>query len=279
MQALQTAAAYGDVNCASLWTSLLAPALWTSGTGGVSGALVGEVLDAAAGLRARGLSERGFHALIAIAEKADTNTRQGSVRWDHIRSGLYGASQRTAERAVQDLKAAGLIRVVRPGFNNNHGRAAAPIYEIRPRSDSATQVTPSPLTDSAIQVAESAGGDTDKSEGRYRQNGDRYRHLSGVLDGSIDGPIDEESATDNQPRCNRHADAHRYPIPPACADCAQVRLQRDKLEEAAADIERARRAQIRQAIDSCPDCDGFGRLDDLSDCNRHANFRQRRHAS
>ncbi|AHC28021.1 hypothetical protein TS71_23035 [Mycolicibacterium neoaurum] len=179
----------------------------------MSGQLVGEVIAASDSLRARGLSERGFHALIAIAEKAGTESRQGSVRWDHIRAVLYGASQRTAERAIADLKNAGLIRVVRVGFNNNHGRAAAPIYEIQQTTDSATQVSASLADDTDTQMAESTRTDADtqmaespdthtdtheanaryrQNGDRYRQNGDRYRHPDVVLDVSIDGSIDEK---------------------------------------------------------------------------------------
>lgn len=155
---------------------------------------MGEVLAASDRLRERGLSERGFHALIAIAEKALTDTRQGSVRWDHIRAALYGASLRTAERAVQDLKRAGVVTVVRPGFNNNHGRAAAPIYEIQALTDPATMgdgIAPvDNSTDSDTQVAESVGGDPAKPGGRSRQIGDRSRHSGVGLDVSIDGSLD-----------------------------------------------------------------------------------------
>jgi hypothetical protein len=101
----------------------------------MSGQLVGEVIDASPILQKRGLSERGFHALIAIAEKCHTQTRQGSVRWDHIRDGLYGASLSTAKRAVGDLKSAGAIRVLKRGFDNQHGRICAPVYRIGPLGD------------------------------------------------------------------------------------------------------------------------------------------------
>jgi hypothetical protein len=151
----------------------------------MSGQLVGEVLDASAALRARGLSERGFHALVAIAERCHPQTRQGSVRWDHIRDGLYGASKRTAERAVRDLKTAGVLRVVKSGFNNNQGRICAPIYEIGALTDTDTQMAESLGTDT-----DKTATDTDKPGGRYRQNANRYRHPGVVLDGSIDGPID-----------------------------------------------------------------------------------------
>lgn len=121
----------------------------------MSGQLVGEVIAASDSLRAQGLSERGFHALIAIAEKAHTQSRQASVPWIHISAGLYGASKRTAERAVQDLKTVGILRVVRPGFKNQHG-AQAPIYEIRPVSDTDSQVSASAWDGADIQVSASA---------------------------------------------------------------------------------------------------------------------------
>lgn len=237
------------------------------------------------------MSARGFHALIAIAEKAGVDSRQGSVRWGHIRAGLYGASQRTAERAVQDLKNSGLIRVIRPGFNNNHGRAAAPIYEIQRLptaesgpSDTDTQVTESVPSDTDTQVTESVPSDTDRTGGRYRQIGDRYRHPGGVLDGSIDGSTDGQSRTntphapaDRQrqpdwvsgpygPRCvnPKHIDD---PYPPACRGCEQARLAHVAEDEAS-------RTAVSHAVADCSECDDYGRLDDLSDCPRHTNFRQ-----
>ena len=70
----------------------------------MSGQLVGEVIVASETLRARGVSERGFQALIAIAEKANTNTRQASVRWDHIRAVQYGTSLSTAKRAESNRR-------------------------------------------------------------------------------------------------------------------------------------------------------------------------------
>ncbi|WP_111510931.1 hypothetical protein [Mycobacterium kyogaense] len=230
----------------------------------MSGQLVGEVLAASDSLRERGLSDVGFHALIAIAEKANTFTRQASVRWDHIRAGLFGKSQRTAERAIQDLKRSKLIVVVRPGFNTNHGRAAAPIYEILPLTDPATQTAESVRGDTDTQMAVSVGGDTAKPEGRYRQIGDRSRHPDGVLDVSIDGSLDGGGGVgaDGIARCARHLNELQ---PPNCPDCQRIR------EESELAAERWR-AATRAAIDAC-DCDYFGRLDDLTDCPHHDNFR------
>jgi hypothetical protein len=257
----------------------------------MSGQLVGEVLAAASQLRARGLSDRGFRALLAIAEKAHTDTRQASVRWDHISDGLYGASKRTAERAVQDLKEAGLLTVIRPGFNNNHGRIRAPVYQLQQITDTDTQVTASMGGDTDTQVTGSVGGDTDKPATDTDKPGGRYRHPGDVLDVSLDGSLDGGAATvaDTNghathprsakqrlngpygPRCQDH---RNEPIPPRCGGCASARevLEEDERQQLA--HEAAARTAIRYAIDSCTQCDEFARRDDLSDCPLHANFRQ-----
>ena len=153
----------------------------------MSGQLVGEVIAASQAFRAAGLSERGFHALVTIAEKCHTQTRQDSVPWKHICDGLYGASKRTAERAVQDLKTFGAIRVVKCGFNNNAGRAAAPIYEIETLTDTATQVARSVGTDT-----DKRGTDTDKSA---TDTDTQVSYLTVLLTGLLTGP---------RPECSRH---------------------------------------------------------------------------
>jgi hypothetical protein len=235
----------------------------------MSGQLVGEVIDAATALKACGLSERGYHALVAIAEKSNARTRQGSVRWDHIRAGLYGASKRTAVRAVEDLKNAGVLRVVKPGFNNNHGRSCAPIYEIAPLTDCDTQVTQSP------------GTDCDKSGGRLRQNDDRLRHLGVVLDGSIDGSIDggtrasaappppstHPSEEEPPPYCSKH-----MPNGTAdkCRDCGTFRVAHDAWTE----TEKVRRAATLrtfwQHVEDCAHCGPRGVIDLTGyRCTRH----------
>ena len=108
----------------------------------MSGQLVGEVIAAVEELKARGITERGFMALIAIAEKCHYETRQGSVRWAWIQAGLFGASKRTAERAVAELRAAAVIHVLAIGFGNRY-RARAPIYSIAPLLDTDTTVSSS----------------------------------------------------------------------------------------------------------------------------------------
>ena len=163
----------------------------------MSGQLVGEVLAASEAFKAAGLSERGFHALLAIAEKCHTETRQGSVPWKHVCAGLYGGSKRTAERAVQDLKTFGAVRVVKPGFITT---TAVVCIDLRDQ----------PLTDTDTQVAGSSSTDTDKTGDRDRQTGDRYDTQVSVLDGLING-------SPNGARGK--ADASRAAIRAAIDDC------------------------------------------------------------
>lgn len=172
----------------------------------MSGQLVGEVIAAAAELKSRGLSERGFHALIAIAEKCHAETRQASIPWSHIRDGLYGASLSTAKRAIADLKRAEALRVVKRGFDNHAGRIAAPIYEILELSDDDTQVSASPEPtghpsepfgrrgERVTQVTQSLGGERVKPGGRTGQIGERTGHPGDLLNGSTNGSTNGESA-------------------------------------------------------------------------------------
>ena len=141
---------------------------------------MGEVIAAASDLQARGLSERGFYALIAIAEKSHAATRQASVPWSHIRAGLFGKSLPTAKRAVGDLKAAGVLKVIRRGFDNHAGRVCAPIYEIRPLTERITQVSQSP-TNRTDHSGDPIG------KGERIESGGRTDHPGDLLNGSTNG--------------------------------------------------------------------------------------------
>ncbi|MHA7661854.1 hypothetical protein [Mycolicibacterium sp. HS_4_1] len=233
---------------------------------------------------------------MAIAEKAHTQSREASVRWDHLRAGLYGVSKRTAERAVRDLKSHGLITVVRPGFNNGHGTAAAPIYRIEQITDADTQMSASTSTDADTQMSVSTPTDTDKIATDTDKTGTRYRHPGVVLDVSIDGPIDGEGAPapslpTNQvpsrqtargpygPRCPKHI---HDPNPPDCPGCRDARLAERDARLADEASQKTDRQSIRTAIDLCDDCDEFGLLlhgPPMTACPRHRNFRSIERAS
>lgn len=155
----------------------------------MSGQLVGDVLAAADRLRERGLTERGFYALIAIADRASASDRTASVRWDHVRAGLYGASKRTAQRAVDDLIEFGAIRIVKVGFKNQRA-SRAPIYQILPLVDDDTRLSSSVTEDRDSQVSRSSRVDDDKSASGSRQIESGSRHLGVLLDVSFDGSFD-----------------------------------------------------------------------------------------
>jgi hypothetical protein len=244
----------------------------------MSGQLVGEVIAAMPELKARGLSERGFHALVAIAEKCHIDTRQGSVPWSYIRAGLYGASLSTAKRAISDLKKSGALRVVKRGFNNNHGRVCAPIYQIEPLSERVTQVTQSPVERTghpgdaiALEPMGQTGERTGQTEGRTGHPGDL---LNGSTSGSKDGGARASANAPPSPQCPKHINDEN---PPPCHGCRQAREAAQVWDLEHEQHRQALRADIRNAIDNCDQCDDYGRPFDGSSmhCPRHPNFRQR----
>lgn len=197
----------------------------------MSGQLVGEVIDAAEAGHLDDLSPNAFAALIVIADRAHTDTRQGSVRAGRIAvairrpnapwSTTSAGSQSTVERAVKELKAAGWVRVVKRGFNNNHGNACAPIYEVC--------AFPSPRMTGTVDGV-SVTQDDGNGDGAFPSNHRPFPSkrggvpvtqgddLTGFLDGSIDGgsagesepalsdPVDQGDDTpENQPDSLGHA--------------------------------------------------------------------------
>lgn len=265
----------------------------------MSGQLVGEVIAASDRLRANGLTERAFHALVAIAEKANRDTRQASVPWNHICATLFGASKRTAERAVRDLKDAGLISVLRPGFDNGHGRSCAPIYQLHRLTDDDRALSSSPhnepVTETDSQVSASPGDNSQRSatdadsqvsasvEDRYRQTGDRYRqtddryrHLGVVLNGSTNGSTngvgDDESdaplpAVDQRthtPAPSRFCRRHPHGTAEDCGGCANARTAFDAHRAALASAEAD-----RAAADELENRRRRRAIDRCADCDDH----------
>jgi hypothetical protein len=165
----------------------------------VSGQLVGEVFDAAEAGQLDALSSKAFQALVVIADRAHTVTRQRSVRIGRIaasirrrtdgRPGSVAASQSTAERAVRELKEGGWVRVVKRGFNNNHGKVHAPIYEVAPFPSSRVTET---VVGVLITLDDGNGdrGVSVKPASVPVNSGTVPVTQGDVLDGSIDGSID-----------------------------------------------------------------------------------------
>ncbi|MDA4110179.1 hypothetical protein [Mycolicibacterium holsaticum] len=196
----------------------------------MSGQLVGEVLDARTGHLAD-LTQAQTLALVAIAEKCHTDSRQGSVRLAHVQAAI-GKSPRTAVRTLEQLKDRGLIRVVKRGYKS-HGVARANIYELLaltpPRvaqpSDNAC------ATQDGVSTADVVAPTPDV----VAPFSDVVTPpLGGTLDGSIDGSLDgsacarEESPTpepqpsiddlpEEQSAVNDTASAAAIAVPPHIA--------------------------------------------------------------
>lgn len=86
-------------------------------------------------------------------------------------------------------------------------------------------------------------------------------------------PLSGQSANGKptyHPRCAKHIHTER---PPKCGGCGDAREAAKAAATVAEQREADQRARTRAAIDRCRDCDQYGRLDDLSDCPKHLNFR------
>lgn len=158
----------------------------------MSGILVGEVIDAAEAGTLPALSRPAFSALIAIAEKADHKTRQGSVRQSRIRAAIYARnSPRTAVRAVKELKDAGLVTVVKRGFKAPDGSGAATVYQLATLNKAcATETACADQEAHATQLASATGEAHAKSDEAHAKSAQAHATLGGAYDGFIDGSID-----------------------------------------------------------------------------------------
>lgn len=272
----------------------------------MSGQIVGEVMDAAEAGHLDALSSNGLQALVAIADRAANATRQASVRMarvaaairvDRRAGGSGAASQSTAERAVRELKAGGWIRVVKRGFNNNHGRACAPIYEVAafPSFRVTGTVAGVPVT----QGDGNGGGSVSVNEGSVSvkvasvsvtQGDDLTVFLDGSTDGSACAREDEPAPADRVeyrddppedqpgpfgdaaaataapparhwvmgPHGPRCADHVDNPSPPKCGGCGRAREAAKAQAEAEATAIAAEKAAIRAEINACTSCDHNG---------------------
>lgn len=281
----------------------------------MSGQLVGEVIDAAEAGHLDDLSANAFAALIVIADRAHTGSRQGSVRAARIAAAIRrpnapwctttAGSQSTVERAIRELKAAGRISVVKRGFNNAHGRAQAPVYQVAPFPSSMVTETVNtvPVISATVPVISATVPVT--------QGDDLTVFLDGPTDGgsaretrptaedpphALDAPPEDEpekladaALADAAPlaepprRCPRHVnwDPNRDGPIGKCGPCGDYReahkvwsRQAEEADVKAAANAKQHQTTLRKLIDDCRDCDESGRRDDQSDCPNHSNFRQ-----
>ena len=100
------------------------------------------------------------------------------------------------------------------------------------------------------------------------RDGDSLELVPELVSRNVVGSVGEGTAP--RPHCPKHADNHDGP----CRPC-EARRKWDLQHEADVKADELHRKRaIRAAIDACPDCDQFGRLDDLSDCPKHPSNRK-----
>jgi hypothetical protein len=164
----------------------------------MSGELVGEVFDAAEAGRLEGLSRPAFAVLLAIAERCHHVSRQGTVRIDRMRAAIYaGNSERTARRAIRELKDAGLIRVVKRGYKAPNGEAKSSMYEM-------AELAPSKVAEASDELVPSKVAETrDQASAKPEQASAKSDQASatqgGALNGPIDGPVDGGACATDAP--------------------------------------------------------------------------------
>lgn len=85
----------------------------------------------------------------------------------------------------------------------------------------------------------------------------------------IDEGIDLDIIGEALRRWDQRTDIGPSVLPYLCSDVIREHAQ---VQAGVAEIQAL--YQIREAIDACDECDTYGRLDDLTDCPRHPNFRE-----
>lgn len=231
----------------------------------MSGQLVGEVLDAIEDGRLTGLSEVDKLALIIIAEKCHSTTRQGSVRIDRIAS-VTGTVRRTVQRSMVRLKERGLVRVVKRGYvSPKTGQGHANVYELLPlrANQAATQ---------ACDIQGDTCIDHEHLTNTPKHVTNRAMHVTpmdvshdGLSDGLSDGGARAQAPAAAPLRCPKHPDGNSD-VP--CRDCMRVRQHQEQQQKNADEERRRLGRERRAAIDGCGLCDEFGWLLDIEPLRR-----------
>lgn len=256
----------------------------------MSGQLVGEVLDGIEDGLLKSLTESERLALIVIAEKCHTATRQGSVRMERIMS-VTGKSRRTVQRIMFRLRDdLDLVRVVKRGYvTPKTGDGHANVYELLPIQACATQNDTSMAQacatqdDTSIGGAEHVSGPWPKPQvSKHVPNPTMHvpnpamhvppmdDHHDGLNDGLNDGgphtrtgARDPATPADNQ--CSKHPDGPDHSEP--CRKCGQWRKWLEDEPTRTAERKCQERQSHRAAVDACPRCDELGFID-LADGSR-----------
>lgn len=205
-----------------------------------------------------------------------------SVRQSTIAANT-GLSERSVRHAFKLARELGWLELVTERQRGSRGK-----------SDQYRLVIPDTVSPTSGEVpAENAAtpiGLPAENAPEYRQNMSKVPEETEAPTSGNDAPLgyvfrflEEGAATPppaplldrlGQPRCRKHFGVEN---PPDCPPCGLERERKEALDRFKAERIEAERRAIRAAIDSCPNkCDDAGRLDDLTDCPLHPNFRQKR---
>ena len=227
-------------------------------------------------------------ALETYADWSDgTNAFPGEIQL----SELCGMTTRAIRMALDRGKALGLIQQTQRANPKAHKAAVyrlvtpGSIVGVEPSSTGTTVPVEPRSTGTHVPVNNSSTGTRVPVETRSTGTAaqvlpertflppETYHHNPGVLRNSGTSPelvpgahtIDPPS-----PFCDKHPHGYRG----SCGDCGNARTHRKAWMAAQAErdaaielAEEERRRERRRVIAACPDCDDFGRLDDLSPCH------------
>lgn len=259
----------------------------------MSGRLVGEVMDNVDGLRARGLSQRAVTALLVIAEGC-RDDRLGRVSRARV-AAVLGASERTASKALAELKDSGVVVVLERGNRRAGASSVLTLYRLQglgagpdparvdvPDPDETPSGGPGldgnpevPVDDHRREAWSSRRRPVDNShdENTGVPVDNRSRGSFGPIDGNPEVPatrrpvntsrgyVTGERYVDDVPpvppsrRCTIHHNATHVP---ACGACADARRAFEVWESANLGRLRTEAAARRSAVDACGRCDEYG---------------------
>lgn len=231
----------------------------------MNGQLVGEVLDAIEDGRLTGLSGVDKWALIIIAEKCHSVTRQGSVRIDRI-AAVTGAVRRTVQRSMVRLKERDLVRVVKRGYvSPKTGEGHANVYELLPiRANQAATQACDTQGDTCIDREHVTNTPKHVTNRPKRVTPMDVTH-DGLSDGLSDGGAHAQAHDAAALRCPKHPDGNSEE---PCRDCMRVRHHQEQQQRNASEERRRLGRERRTAIDGCGLCDEFGWLRDIEPLRR-----------
>ncbi|WP_100474421.1 hypothetical protein [Mycobacteroides abscessus] len=201
-----------------------------------------------------------------------------------VRQQLVAAStatnERTVQRAYKRAIELGYLELVVERLRGSKGKSDT--YRLLVPADSAVGKVPDKKSGTSAKSTRllveeyptNSPKVPDTANAPTSENGAPISSLEKFLGEGAASPLPPPLIGPYGPRCRKHLYVE---IPPDCRPCGLERERKEAIDKAEAERVEVERRAIRAAIDSCPNkCDDAGRLDDLTDCPLHPNFRQKR---